>query len=305
MGRSSKIKITNINLSEPVLLGHVAMLVFSMLVAGSFSLGSIIANQVAPDALTAIRFLIAFIIIVSITLVREGVPRSSLVSPWRYFVLGGLFVSYFVLMFEGLKTATPVSAAAVFTLTPLLSAIIGYFMLKQIINKRIALALFIGIIGALWAIFRADLNAFLSFDVGSGELIYLVGCVAHAAYTPAVRKLNRGESPLVFTSGILCAGFIILAVVSWENILLTQWLMLPLSFWFSLLYLAIFASSVTILLLHYSTMRLPASKVMAYTYLTPSWVVLWEMALGKQSPPLLVLLGVILIFFSLLLLLRD
>jgi hypothetical protein len=30
-------------------------------------------------------------------------------APWRYLLLGGLFAVYFVTMFEGLKTAPPVS----------------------------------------------------------------------------------------------------------------------------------------------------------------------------------------------------
>ncbi|MCP4818111.1 MAG: EamA family transporter, partial [Shimia sp.] len=39
--------------------GHLAMLTFSAMVAGSFSLGGMVANEVAPSALNAVRFLIA------------------------------------------------------------------------------------------------------------------------------------------------------------------------------------------------------------------------------------------------------
>jgi drug/metabolite transporter (DMT)-like permease len=52
-------------------------------------------------------------------------------------------------------------------------------------------------------------------------------------------------------------------------------------------------------------MRLPSSKVMAYTYLTPSWVLIWELALGQPLPPLLVLGGVMLTVAALVLLLKD
>jgi hypothetical protein len=44
---------------------------------------------------------------------------------------------------------------------------------------------------------------------------------------------------------------------------------------------------------------------MAYTYLTPSWVILWEIALGNGAPPLAVLAGVLLTIIALYLLLRD
>jgi drug/metabolite transporter (DMT)-like permease len=52
-------------------------------------------------------------------------------------------------------------------------------------------------------------------------------------------------------------------------------------------------------------MILPSSKVMAYTYLIPSWVVLWELILGNPPPTPLVLIGLLLIIVSLLLLLRE
>jgi hypothetical protein len=44
---------------------------------------------------------------------------------------------------------------------------------------------------------------------------------------------------------------------------------------------------------------------MAYTYLTPSWVILWEIALGNGAPSPLVLGGVSLTILALYLLLRN
>ena len=102
------------------------MLLFSVIVAGSFSLGSIIANDVPPGALTAVRFLIAFFVISVIAIMKDGFQVTDFVSPWRYLLLGGVFTTYFVLMFEALKTAPPVSTSVVFTLTPLLSALPCY-----------------------------------------------------------------------------------------------------------------------------------------------------------------------------------
>lgn len=287
------------------LFGHLAMLLFSVIVAGSFSLGSIIANDVSPSALTALRFLIAFIVIGLVAYKKDGFHQTDFTASWRYFLLGGVFVTYFVLMFQALKTAPPISTSAVFTLTPLLSAVAGYFLLKQLINTRISIALFIGAVGALWMIFRADINALINFNVGSGEIIFFIGCIFHAVYTPLVRKLNRGETPLVFTSGTLLAGALILFLFFWRDIFSTSWSDLSLVFWMCLLYLAIFASAITVWLIHHATMRLPSSKVMAYTYLIPSWVILWELVLGNSPPSLIVLMGLLLIIVSLLMLLRE
>ncbi|WP_170787336.1 DMT family transporter [Ruegeria lacuscaerulensis] len=290
---------------SPQARGHLAMLTFSALVAGSFSLGAMIANQISPVAVTAARFAIAALVIGAAALATTGVPRSAARAPWRYLVLGGLFGTYFVLMFVGLKTAPPVSAAAVFTLTPVLSALAGWVLLQQVTTPRMALALVIGATGALWVIFRADWQAFMAFQVDRGEIIYFWGCVAHAIYTPMVRKLNRGEPAVVFSFGTMVAGCLLLSLYGWKDIAATDWASLSLFIWLVILYLSVFATAASFVLVQYSALRLPSAKVMAYTYLVPSWVILWEIALGQKAPALLVGVGAVLTVVALVLLLKS
>jgi drug/metabolite transporter (DMT)-like permease len=52
-------------------------------------------------------------------------------------------------------------------------------------------------------------------------------------------------------------------------------------------------------------MRLPASKVMAYGYLTPSFIILWEGLLGHGWPSASTLAGVAVTVAAMLLLLKD
>ena len=285
--------------------GHLAMLCFSVLVAGSFALGVLAANDITPLALNAVRFWIASAIIGFLVALRGGVPRAALTAPWRYIVLASALTFYFVMMFEGLKTAPSVSAAAVFTLTPMIAAGFGWLLLGQRMHRRIKVALAIGAVGALWVIFRADVAALMRFEVGRGEMIYFTGCVSHALYTPLVRKLNRGESALVFTFGTLVTGAVILTIVGWSDLRATDWANLPAIVWITILYTAIFASAATFTLLQFSAMRLPAAKAMAYTYLVPSWVIVWSVALGAAVPPLAIFGGVALTIVALFLLLRD
>ena len=220
-------------------------------------------------------------------------------------MLGSLLAAYFVLMFQGLKTAEPVSTAAVFTLTPIMAAGFAWVTLRQRLTPRMALALIVGAVGALWVIFRADPARLLSLHVGQGEAIYFAGCVAHALYAPLVRKLNRGEPAVVFTFGMMVAGWLILTLAGWQPIRATDWANLPAIVWIALIYVAVAASAATFVLLQFATMRLPAAKVMAYTYLVPSWVILWEIALGRPAPPFAILGGVTLSVLALALLIKD
>ena len=287
--------------------GHLAMLAFSALVAGSFSLGAQVANDIAPAALNAVRFVISAVAVAAAIGLRGGLGAvpGALVAPWRYGILGVLFAVYFVTMFEGLKTAPAVSTAAVFTLTPVMSGIFGYILLRQVFGARIAVALALGAAGALWVIFRADLAALMAFEIGRGEVIFFWGCIAHAAYTPLVRLLNRGEPILVFTFWTLSFSALIIGVWGWRDIVATDWGALRPLVWVTLLYVALAASAMTVYLVQFASMQLPSSKVMAYTYLTPSWVLIWELALGQPMPPVAVLAGIALTFLALGLLLRE
>ena len=141
------------------LQSHLAMLGFSILIAGSFSLGSLVANDISPVAFNAVRFILAAFVIGIIAFSTGSVTKAAFRLPWRYLVLGGTLSIYFVLMFEGLKTASPISIVSVFTLIPVMSAVIGFVVLGQIINFQIISALIIGVLGALWLIFRADIYA--------------------------------------------------------------------------------------------------------------------------------------------------
>ena len=287
------------------LRGHLAMLCFSALIAGSFSLGVMSANYISPLALTAARFVIAGALVGAATVFMGQMSWTHFRAPWRYGVLGGLMACYFVLMFEGLKTAAPVSAAAVFTLTPLMAGAAGYVLLRQAISRRILMALALGGFGALWVIFRADWAALVGFQVSVGERVYFWGCLAHAIYTPMVRRLNRGEPVLVFTFGALVAGAALLTWFGWSEIVATDWHNLPMIVWTTLAYVAVLASAVTFVLMQYASLRLPPAKVMAYTYLTPSWVLIWEVALGHAAPSGIILVGVAMSIVALVVLVKE
>ncbi|WP_425100830.1 DMT family transporter [Tropicibacter sp. S64] len=285
--------------------GHLAMLCFSALVAGSFSLGGLAAPFIDPTVMTALRFVIAAAAIWTLALVSGGVTRPVFAAPWRYLLLAGLFAFYFVTMFEGLKTAAPVSMAAVFTLNPALTAVFGYAVVRQVTTPWMALAIAVGGAGALWVIFDGSWTALRLFEIGRGETIYFWGCIGHALYSPLLRKLNRGEPALGFTAMIVTSGALLLSLWAGRDILATDWATLPGVVWVTMVYVALAATAVTFLILRYATLRLPSAKVMAYTYLTPSWVILWELALGQGVPHAIVLPGVALTAMALLMLLRE
>lgn len=285
------------------------MAVFSLLIAGSFSLGDRVAPYIESGALNAIRFALAVLVMgVAITALTPRASRSGFLQPtavWRFGVLGALMGTYFVTMFVALDLTSPVSTGAVFTLMPLMTAGFAYVFIRQIAGPTLIASLVVAGAGAVWIIFRGDVNAMLSFDIGRGEAIYAFGCAAHAAYTPLVKRFNRGEPVTVFTFWTLVGALVCISIYAAPEILATDWLALPAIVWATIAYLAVFTTAGTFFLLQFAAMRIPASKAIAYGYLTPVNIIVLEGLAGAgwasaqvMAGALVTVVGLVILVFA-------
>ena len=92
--------------------GHLALLFFSLFVAGTYSLGRSAAPYVDATALMALRFLLSAIIMGLIIRMIYAKPRRSLDAKWRFLLLGSIFAFYFASLFEALKVTSAISTSA-------------------------------------------------------------------------------------------------------------------------------------------------------------------------------------------------
>ncbi len=273
-----------------VVMAHLAMLGYALIIAGSFSFGALAAPFVAPAVLNAARFLMATVLMGALFGALHGIPKFP-TAPWRFLLLGGLMATYFVLMFVALRITDPVSIGAVFTLIPLLAAVLGFFLLGQQTRPVVWVGLLIAAIGALWVIFRGDLGRVLQIHVGKGEAIFFVGCACQALYAPLVRLLSRGESVFEFTVWTLAGCTLCLAPFAIPQIAEPHWLSLGWIVWLAIVYLVVCATALSFFLLQYGSMHLPAAKVFPYAYLTPSFVILLETTIGHGWAPAAITAG--------------
>jgi drug/metabolite transporter (DMT)-like permease len=282
-----------------------AMLLFSLLVSGSFVLGSIIANLISPDLVTFLRFLIAFIAIAILILYQSKFCFLKYLSIGRSLILGALISIYFITMFEGLKTASSTSMAVVFTLTPLLAGFFDLIFSNRVMSKKVWITVVVAAIGALWIIFDGNIQNFINFKVGYGEKLFFIGCICHALYAALIPKFNNGEPAIIQTFGTLISGIIILGLFSNKEIIYYSWIDFPVIVLLTILYLAIFATAASFFLIQYSAVRLSSIKVMAYTYAVPIWVVLLQIIFLQQLPNTITFVGAFVILVSLLILLFN
>jgi drug/metabolite transporter (DMT)-like permease len=104
--------------------------------------------------------------------------------------------------------------------------------------------------------------------------------MAHAAYTPLVRRFNKGEPVLEFTAWTIGASMLVVGLYALPELAGTDFYSLPPIVWLAVFYLSVFTTAGTFFLLQFASLRLPAAKMMAYGYLTPSFIILIEGLIG-------------------------
>ena len=83
---------------------------------------------------------------------------------------------------------------------PLFGALFGFLILGQVPGRVVLASLVFAGLGAVWVIFRGDVDALLAFDLGYGEAIFCVGVACLRALLAAGTAVsNRGEVLIGFT----------------------------------------------------------------------------------------------------------
>lgn len=263
------------------LLAHLAMLLFAVIIAGSYSVGAIATRHMDPAPLQTLRYGVTVLLMAILCFGVLRMPLRLPARPGRFLVLGLLMGTYMLTLFTALQFTSPVATGAIFTIMPLMAAGFAWLILRQHTRPGVMAGLVVAALGAIWVIFRGDINALLSFDIGKGELIFFVGVICHAIYVPFLRKFNAGEPPLIFTFWAGVGTFLVLLVPALPSLPAIDILHLPTTLWLSIGYLSVLATIITFLLLQYGSMRLPASKVLGYGYLTPTFIIIIEGLIGN------------------------
>lgn len=265
------------------------MVVFSLIIAGSFPVVAAITSDHDPTVLTFWRFLAATLIF---GLMMPFVKRSRFPG-WRdlgrYGVVGGSYGFFFILMFQSLKETTPLNTGTIYTTLPLMTMLLGR-VVGEPLRLRQLWVLALSMAATVWVIFRGDMSKMLAFQVSRGDWIFLLGTGCLAVYSLSMKKMQRDESKVCFTFySLLIATLMLLITALWRN----DGLPFPdAETWLGLAYLAGPSTAVTFWVLQYATPRLGPSRVVAYTFLTPSAVAAIEWGLGLSTPQWVVLPGI-------------
>lgn len=251
---------------------NILMVIYSVLVAGSFRVGHSITMYMDSSLLIFIRFLLASILFGAYVGMKYGIKRPCLNDLLRYFTISSTLVFYFLGMFEALKYTTALNTGIIYTLVPMFSTISGYIILKEKSSLKKIAVLSLAMCGALWVISGGSIKNILLLNLGRGDIIFFFACISMGLFSPFSKWLDRGEETAVMTFWTLFTGTILLLFIANKRILDYNWRDFPIELGAGLFYIVVFTTIITFFIVQYSSKKLPVSKVMSYIYLIPVFI---------------------------------
>ena len=254
---------------------HLLVLLNTFLVAGSFIASQKIAGLIHPISLTLLRFVLASIVL-SPFIFLNSTKREKLTKTFPKAMMISLFYSlYFIAFFKALEITTALNTGTLYTLVPLVTAILCIFFFKERISPFQLLIYLCGIMGTVTIVFKGELSLLLHFSINRGDFIFLSAVLFMAIYSILTKFLHHEEDDvLVLVFMTLIGGCLWMFAALMLMDIPLQWERITGNALFDMLYLVIGATLLTVYLTQKASIVIGPKKVMAYVYINPASIAL-------------------------------
>ncbi len=254
---------------------HFLVLLNTFLVAGSFIASQKIAGLIHPISLTLLRFVLASILL-SPFIFFNSTKREKLTKTFPKAMMISLFYSlYFIAFFKALEITTALNTGTLYTLVPLVTAILCIFFFKERISPFQLLIYLCGIVGTVTIVFKGELSLLLHFSINRGDFIFLSAVLFMAIYSILTKFLHQEEDDvLVLVFMTLVGGSLWMFTALMLMDIPLQWSQIKGDAFMYMLYLVIGATLMTVYLTQKASIIIGPKKVMAYVYINPASIAL-------------------------------
>ncbi len=251
----------------------------------TFPIMKIAVVSISPVYLTFIRFAIASIILFILFYKR-------IISSSKGQILSGIYIGiflYFGYYFQiiGIVYTSAMHSTLITSLYVVISPILAFFLLKEGLDKKVIISLFLALIGLIL------ITGILITNVNIGDILTLFSAIAYSFQVVYVDKYSKKYDPLALTffQIIMVVPLSLLFLpfsgiqVAWNNTLI-----------FSIIYLSIFATALALLLQNFGQQGLDSATASMVFALEPVFGVIFSyFILGETMGPLQILGGVFIV----------
>ena len=234
----------------------------------TFVATKIVLDYVTPVELLGLRFLIGLpvlFLVIRFKKVRLEFPPEGR----RQILIGSAIITvHFLIQITGLKYTSATNTGWLISVTPLVMAVLSYFMLRERLGKKEIIGIGVATVGILLLVSRGDFGT-LNWISSVGDWLVLASAHTWALYTIATRDLSRSSNPLAVTFMVLLpSGMLMLLYMTF----MSDWsafLLLPQEAIVALVFLGVLGLAIAHWFWQEGVAELGAARAGLYLYLEP------------------------------------
>ncbi len=251
---------------------YLAAIGAAILWGASFLLTKIILTQLGPMATAGLRWSAAALALVAVSGAtargRQGLSRALRQDGWTFVGLGLVGVSlFYILQNLALVYTTSVDVGLIMNGFPILTAVLGVWLLGEQFTRRVAGGLVLATVGVT----LISLGGLTEVETSArarllGNLLALVATLSGALYLVGGKRVVATYDPLIVTTlAGMFGALVLIPVAAWEGFTLR----LTVGVWAALVGLALGSGAAANWLWWYAAYQLPISRVGVFLYITP------------------------------------
>lgn len=198
------------------------------------------------------------------------------------------------MFFMGLSITTPINAALIMIMTPILVFVISFFLSHEKATWQKITGLVLGLSGALVILAGRGFN--FSSETILGDLFILINATSYAVYLVIVRPLMKKYHPLTVVKWVFFFGLFPVTMFGLQQFNEIAWSSFTVQTWLAVLFVVICTTFLAYLLNMLALREVHSSVVGAYIYLQPVLATIISISLGKDNLSSEKIVSAILIF---------
>jgi drug/metabolite transporter (DMT)-like permease len=252
--------------------------------AGNFVVGRAVHQTLPPLTLNGLRWLVALAALLPMFGRSAWAARAELTRKWRgigLLALSGV-VGFNSMLYVGLQHTTALSAAMIFSITPLLIIGLSAWIGGARISILQALAGLVSVTGAL-IVLGGDIGNLGSGGMIGGNFIVLLACFVWAAYCVAIKTCRiNADSGSILLASVIC-GLLIQIPLSIGEITIGGLPHIDSPALIAVAYLGLGAAALGFLVWQFAVARLGPARCGVFLNLIPVFGIVMSMALLHEQ----------------------
>ena len=278
------------------ILPHLALFLVNLIYALNYS----IAKDVMPDYIGPSGFILLRVIggsllffLTYIFFIKENVELKDIVR-LLFCGLFGVAVNQ-LFFFEGLNLTTPINAAIIMTVSPILVIIFSAIIIKEKITIRKLLGIFLGIVGAATLILKSgSISIDNAFFVGN--ILIFINATSYSIYLVLVKTLMTKYNPITVMFYVFSFGLIFVLPFGLNELLEVNTQSFSKIIYLKVAFVVICTTFLAYLFNAFALKTLNPSVVSTYIYLQPVLASVVAIFLKSDSLDFIKILSALFIF---------